>query len=607
MPPAIVKTKAVVPTFDPVKEYEKCSGSFVYFVENYVRIKHPEKGIIPFRLYDFQKEICRLFVNEQNVVVNKSRQVGLSTLTSAFCLWIAMFQKHKTVMIISKTDDDAGKFLSKVTLAYDELPKWLRNGVPTVKRNVHHFELATGSIVEAEAAGPQAGRSESLSLLVMDEAAFIPRADSIWTAAAPTLSRGNGKCIIISTPNGIGNYFADIVDGAKKKTINPEYWNGFNYFFCHWKDVPEYTQEWYVKMRPKFTDRQWAQEFEGEFVGSGNNVIPVETLRSLKNILLQPQIKRNAMMEPDPNGDLWIWEKPQPGRAYIVGSDIATGDGGDFSTIEIFDVASRKQVAEYKGKAPLRKFVKLIFDVCTWYNEAYLILESNTYGAIVLKDLIEIFGYSNMYYYRNPNTGQIKFRRAGFHNTAATRSRIVDGIQQTFKMFRIVSERLFEEALTFVWIEGKAKHSKGRNDDALIACGLAVGNLDAMLEDDPNVADAVYQAIKESYGKDIMSQDEYIPISEEEMEKEFNTLDGEEEIEGSNALTYNSVGPEAPPAASFYGTNDSFGDEQKPTMVYRNGILQPLKQNTQKQSNLVYNDNTMENEFGFGFLGGKPN
>src|SRR5574343_252965 len=198
-----------------IDEVRKCAADPAYFIQTYCKIRHPAQGIIPFHLHSFQKTLLQNFEAYQNNVVNKSRQTGISTLTAAYCLWILQFRKHQEIIVISRRDDEAMSFVDKVKLAWEELPAWLR--VPKSTDSQHILVLATHSKIKAEAKSKNAGRSASLNLLVIDEAAHIDVIRHIWKSAGPTLSRGHGKCIQISTPNGMGTLFHETVEGAKKE------------------------------------------------------------------------------------------------------------------------------------------------------------------------------------------------------------------------------------------------------------------------------------------------------------------------------------------------------------------------------------------------------
>ena len=186
------------------EEYKKCLTDPVYFMRKYVKIQHPIRGTIAFDLYPFQAKTLEEFANHDFNIVLKSRQMGISTLVAAYSLWLMIFHKDKNVLIISIKQEVSKEIVSKVRFANDALPSWLK--VECKEDNRLSLKLANGSNIVATSSSTSAGRSQALSLLILDEAAFIEKAEEIWAAAQPTLSTG-GKAILLSTPNGVGNFF----------------------------------------------------------------------------------------------------------------------------------------------------------------------------------------------------------------------------------------------------------------------------------------------------------------------------------------------------------------------------------------------------------------
>jgi len=487
----VKKTKGLTAK-EKVIEFQRCRDEPAYFVENYVSIEHPALGVIPFKLYGFQRELIDVIMGNQKVIINKSRQTGISTLSSALGLWTVLFHSHKNVAIVSRTDKEAVVFLEKVKLAYDELPIWMK--IPFIKKNDHELLLETGSRIVAVAASKDAGRGRSLAMLILDEAAFQTWAWDIWKAAAPTLSRGNGKCVAISTPNGAGNWFYETAMNSQK---TGEKWNGFKYFFCNWRDVPEYDDEWYRNMRPTFSDEDWAQEYEGDFLGSGRKVIDAESMRRIQTMTTAPYIKLNTDFELDAKGNLWIWKRPKQNHYYVVTADIATGNGEDFTAITVWDMVAKEQVAEFYGDINIHKSSRLIHDIGMEYNEAYVIVENNTYGHIVVLDLLDRLDYENLYFERDILTSKVNYKKPGFKTSARTRSRVVNGVKEAFRSWNIYSERLFKEGTSFIWNNNKAEADKRCHDDLIFATGLCIGNIDFIILDIPGLMDLANKLLPE--------------------------------------------------------------------------------------------------------------
>jgi phage terminase large subunit-like protein len=186
------------------QEYIKCAKDPVYFMRKYCYIQHPTRGRILFNLYPFQDKVLHLFRDHQFLITLKSRQLGISTLAAGYSLWLMLFHKDKNVLALATTQATARNLVTKTMFMYDELPKWLK--LPAVEKNKLSLRLKNGSKITAKSSNADAARSEAVSLLLIDEAAFIDNIEETFTAAQQTLATG-GQCMALSTPNGIGNWF----------------------------------------------------------------------------------------------------------------------------------------------------------------------------------------------------------------------------------------------------------------------------------------------------------------------------------------------------------------------------------------------------------------
>ena len=186
------------------QQYLKCVKDPAHFINQYCTIQHPQRGKIKFELYTFQYDVLDEYQKNDYNIVLKSRQLGISTLSAAYSLWMMLFQNDKNILCIATTKDTAKNLVTKVRIMYEGLPVWLKTAI--VENNKLSLVFKNGSQIKAIASNESAGRSEALSLLILDEAAFIEKIDTIWTAAQQTLATG-GKCLAISTPNGVGNWF----------------------------------------------------------------------------------------------------------------------------------------------------------------------------------------------------------------------------------------------------------------------------------------------------------------------------------------------------------------------------------------------------------------
>ena len=216
-------------------EYQKCAQDPIYFMKKYCMIQHPVRGKIPFHLYQFQERTLDQFAEHRYNIILKSRQTGISTLTAGFSLWKMLFNQDFNVLVIATKQEVAKNLVTKVRVMNQYLPSWLKQ--TTVEDNKLSLRYSNGSQIKATSAAGDAGRSEALSLLVFDEAAFIDKIEDIWVSSQSTLSTG-GNAIILSTPNGVGNFFHKTWVGAEDET------NTFNTIRLHWSVHPERNQDW---------------------------------------------------------------------------------------------------------------------------------------------------------------------------------------------------------------------------------------------------------------------------------------------------------------------------------------------------------------------------
>ena len=246
------------------KEYLKCAQDPVYFLKKYAVIQHPLRGKVPFALYPFQEASLKDFKQHNYNVILKARQLGISTLTAGYALWMMTFQSDKNILVIATKQDTAKNLVTKIRVMHANLPSWVRSNC--VEDNKLSLRYSNGSQVKAISSTEDAGRSEALSLLVIDEAAFIDKIDTIWTAAQSTLSTG-GQCIALSTPNGVGNWFHRTWVGAEEGE------NDWNTIKLHWTVHPDREQDWRDEQDKLLGPSGAAQECDCDFITSGQGVI----------------------------------------------------------------------------------------------------------------------------------------------------------------------------------------------------------------------------------------------------------------------------------------------------------------------------------------------
>ena len=455
------------------QEFIKCAKDPVYFMKKYYMIQNPVKGRIKFNLYQFQEVVLNHMHNEDYIIINKSRQLGISTLCSAYALWLMLFHKDKNVLCIATKQETAKNMVTKVRFAYDNLPQWLR--IKTVEHNKLSLRLANGSQIKATSASSDAGRSEAVSLLLIDEAAFIDGIDEIFASAQQTLATGGG-CIALSTPYGTGNWFHStwVKAEARENTFLP--------IRLPWTVHPERSKEWREEQDVILGPRMAAQECDCDFSTSGDTVIEPDVLNFYEKTYIQEPVERRGV-----DGNFWVWEIPNYSKDYMVVADVARGDGNDYSAFHVFDIEEATQVAEFKSQVPTKDYGNLLYAVATEYNDALLVVENANIGWAVIQQLIDR-GYRNLYYSPKmdvsmTNADQYLSRYEngqgmvpGFTTSLKTRplvvSKLVSYVHEKSVVFR--SKRLLEELRTFIWKHGKAQALSGYNDDLTMAFGISM-------------------------------------------------------------------------------------------------------------------------------------
>lgn len=456
------------------EDYKKCALDPIYFMKKYCKIQHPVRGKIPFHLYPFQEDTLTGFNENRFNIVLKSRQTGISTLVAGYSLWKMIFNTDFNVLVIATKQEVAKNLVTKVRVMHELLPTWLRS--PTVEDNRLSLRLANGSQIKAIASSPDAGRSEALSLLVFDEAAFIDGANDIWVSAQSTLSTG-GDAILLSTPNGVGNFFHKMWVDAENGL------NGFNTIKLHWSVHPERDRRWRDEQERLLGAKGAAQECDVSFVSSGDNVISPEILMFYKETFVEEPQERRGI-----DSNLWIWDYPRDSVAYLVVADVARGDASDYSTAQVIDIVNLTQVAEYKGKMDTKDFGNFLVSLATDYNDALLVVENSNVGWATLQQCIDR-GYGNLFYMskdlryvdtQRQMTNKINASErqlvAGFSTTSRTRPLIISKLDEymSSKSVVIKSNRLIDELFVFIWKNSKAQAMSGYNDDLVMAFSIAL-------------------------------------------------------------------------------------------------------------------------------------
>ena len=470
------------------QEYLKCAQDPVHFMKKYCFIQHPQRGRIPFNLYPFQDKVLHLWQDNPYSVVLKSRQLGISTLAAGYSLWLMLFHKDRNVLCLATTQETAKNMVTKVRFMFENLPSWLK--IDTIENNRLSLRLKNGSQIKAKSSNSDAARSEAVSLLVIDEAAFIENVAETWASAQQTLATGGGA-IVLSTPYGTGNWFHQTWVRAEEGA------NDFLPIRLPWNVHPERDQTWRDKQDELLGDpRMAAQECDCDFASSGDVVFYQEYLEFYeKTYIKEPLEKRGA------DQNLWIWEPADYSRTYLVVADVARGDGKDYSAFHVIDIDSNTQVAEYKGQIGTKEYGHMLVGVATEYNEALLVVENASIGWATLQTIIER-GYTNLYYSPKSDSAlknsyfdkymDTSKMVPGFSMTSKVRPMIIGKLQEytSDQSVIIQSKRLIEEMKVFIWKNGRAEAQQGYNDDLVMSFGIAMFMRDTSFRFSQNHLDA---------------------------------------------------------------------------------------------------------------------
>ena len=449
-----------------IKEIIKCGKNPTYFFNKYIQIQHPIKGAIPFKTYPFQDDCVDQFEEHRFNIILKSRQLGLSTIAAGYSAWLAIFHKDKNVLVIATKLAVAQNFIKKVKFVIQSMPPWLL--LPEiVNNNKQALEFSNGSTIKAIPTSDDAGRSEALTLLIVDEAAFVRNFDTLWTGLYPTLSTG-GRAIVLSTPNGVGGQYYDLW----KQSEDGE--NIFNPIKLAWDVHPDRGEEWFKEETKNMSKKQIAQELMCDFQASGDTFLQVEDIEYLRGWIREPVDRWG------PDMGVWVWDYPLSDKKYVISADVARGDAADYSTFCVIDTAASAVVAEYRGKQPPDKFAQILAEAGRRYNQALICPENNSYGYAVIMKLSEM-DYRNLYFVNEKDRygyiyGTKDIGKIGFQTNVKTRNQILTKLEEVLrtKQLMVKSSRLYSELKTFVWKNGKAQAQKGQNDDLIMALAIGV-------------------------------------------------------------------------------------------------------------------------------------
>lgn len=508
------------------KEIFACGEDPVYFIEKYCKVRHQTRGLVSFKLYDYQKDAVRAFVAYDSVIVNKARQLGFTTLTAAFIAWLILFHKDKQVLCVSTKADVAKEMIDRIKVMLNHLPDWMYLADFEINR-AHKISLSNGSSVESVARSDDAGRSKSVALLVIDEAAIIRNMDEMWKGLKSTTSTG-GKILAMSTPRGIGNWFHKTYTDAKAGA------NDWHAMLVNWWECPEYatdltddpntpggkTSTWFRNFTKDMSPTQIRQELLTQFLETGDTYFEAETIKYMTDQTRHPKTREGA------DKGVWVWEDPKPNHRYLISTDTSTGGGEDNSGFHVIDLNELSVAAEYNGKIYPDMFGDLCIEYGQKYNEAWIAPDNSNIGSVTAFH-IKNKDYRNLVFL----TKEFKLVDrwyADYHgilpgvptdirNRGAMVAKLEEYLRK--KMLTIYSNRFVNEMHTFAVINGKPQAIKADNchDDLIMSLALGVWIRDILPEFNTsyNPTDSVkifesISVVKHTYNQREVSQQQRI-------------------------------------------------------------------------------------------------
>ena len=448
-------------TEDNIIEFLKCKEDPVYFAENYVKIVNVDRGLIPFDMYEFQKKLITNFHKNRFNICKMPRQTGKSTTVVSYLLHYAIFNDNVNIGILANKASTARELLERLQIAYENLPKWMQQGI--LSWNKGSLMLENGSKIIAASTSASAVRGMSFNIVFLDEFAFIPNniADQFFASVYPTISSGKStKVIIVSTPHGMNHFYRMWHDAERGK-------NEYVPTDVHWTEVPGRDDKWKAQTIANTSEQQFRVEFECEFLGSVDTLISVTKLR---NLVYDDPIKRNKGLD--------IYEDPKGDNNYLITVDVARGIDKDYSAFIVYDVTSfpYRVVAKYRNNEikPML-FPSIIQQVALAYNNPWLLIEVNDIGDQVATILHFDLEYDNILMCSmRGRAGQVvgsgfsgKKSQLGVRMTAAVKKLGCSNLKTILEDDKLIvtDYDIISELTTFIQKHNSFEAEEGCNDD----------------------------------------------------------------------------------------------------------------------------------------------
>ena len=464
--PNLKKTNTPVEfTKENIIEYGKCAEDPLYFIKNYVQIVSLDHGLVPFEMYGFQEGMVSTMHDNRFSIFKLPRQSGKSTIIISYLLHYALFNPNVNIAVLANKSITARDILGRLQLAYENLPKWMQQGI--IAWNKGNIELENGSKIIAAATSSSAIRGGSYNIIFLDEFAFVPSnvAEQFFASVYPTITSGqNTKVIIVSTPHGMNMFYKIWVDAQERR-------NDYIATEVHWSEVPGRDEEWKKETIRNTSESQFNAEFECEFLGSIDTLISAHRLKTL--------VYRNPIQS---NAGLDIYVRPEKDNVYMITADVSRGTANDYSAFVVVDVTEipYKVVAKFRDNEikPLL-FPTKIHEVAKAYNQAYVMVEVNDIGEQVANALQFDLEYDNLVMASmRGRAGQILGAgfsggraQLGVRTTKAVKKIGCSNLKQLIEDNKLIIEDYdaVNELSTFIVRGSSYQADDGCNDD-LVAC-----------------------------------------------------------------------------------------------------------------------------------------
>lgn len=506
---------------EQLQELVTCAKDPLYFMEKYMFVQHSTKGKIPFKAYEYQKSLINGFQQHRNVIAMIPRQSGKTTSAAGFLLHYAFFNSDVTILIAANKFKAANEIMLRIKYAYEEMPNFIRPGVS--EYNVTSIRFDNGSRILATTTTPDSGRGLSISLLYLDEFAFVkPKmATEFWSAMAPTLATG-GKCIITSTPQSDEDMFAEIwrnatttVDENGNETLDGVGINGFKAYKAHYSDVPGRDEEWANKERAKIGTEKFQREYECVFAGEESTLISSLALQRLRGV--DPLYKTH--------GDVRWYDKVKIDRTYLVSLDPSAGVNKDFACIQVWSLPDMMQIAEWtsnKTSIPnqvraMQQIINGIFGDIKKMGiktepEIYFTIENNSWGEAALQAISDIGedNFQAQFLHEPKRQGLVRFRK-GLNTNGRTKAIACTKLKSLVESDRLkIQSKLLVRQLKFFVAKGDSFAAKpGENDDCVMSTLLCIRMMQIITSWD----DKVGEIMKDVFDTDNVEQRDPLPFS----------------------------------------------------------------------------------------------